>query len=363
MRGDDLQQEQLYSSVSPEQRVPSDHPLRAIREMTNAVLERLSPQFDQLYSGVGRPSIPPEKLLRALLLQVLYTIRSERLLMEELDYNLLFRWFVGLNMDDAVWDATVYSKNRERLLKGQVAEAFFQEVLKIAKEHDLLSDEHFSVDGTLVEAWASQKSFKKKSAAETAMPVDDPGNPTVDFRGEKRCNETHQSTTDPEARLYKKAQGQEAKLGYLGHLLMENRNGLAVQTQLTQATGTAEGEAALAMIAAQAPQGGVTLGADKAYDTQDCVADLRAEKVTPHVAQNTARRGGSAIDGRTTRHLGYAISQRLRKRVEEIFGWMKTVALVRKTRFRGRARVGWMFTWAAAIYNLVRMRNLLEEAV
>ena len=264
MRGDDLQQEQLYSSVSPEQRVPSDHPLRAIREMTNAVLERLSPQFDQLYSGVGRPSIPPEKLLRALLLQVLYTIRSERLLMEELDYNLLFRWFVGLNMDDAVWDATVYSKHRERLLKGQVAEAFFQEVLKIAKEHDLLSDEHFSVDGTLVEAWASQKSFKKKSAAETAMPVDDPGNPTVDFRGEKRCNETHQSTTDPEARLYKKAQGQEAKLGYLGHLLMENRNGLAVQTQLTQATGTAEREAAVAMIAAQAPEGDVTLGADKA---------------------------------------------------------------------------------------------------
>ena len=363
MRGDDLQQEQLYSSVSPEQRVPSDHPLRAIREMTNAVLERLSPQFDPLYSGVGRPSIPPEKLLRALLLQVLYTIRSERLLMEELDYNLLFRWFVGLNMDDAVWDATVYSKNRERLLKGQVAEAFFQEVLKIAKEHDLLSDEHFSVDGTRVEAWASQKSFKKKSAAETAMPVDDPGNPTVDFRGEKRCNETHQSTTDPEARLYKKAQGQEAKLGYLGHVLMDNRNGLAVQTQLTQATGTAEREAAVAMIAAQAPEGDVTLGADKAYDTQDCVADLRAEKVTPHVAQNTARRGGSAIDGRTTRHLGYAISQRLRKRVEEILGWMKTVALVRKTRFRGRARVGWMFTWAAAIYNLVRMRNLLEEAV
>jgi transposase len=363
MRGDDLQQEQLYSYVSPEQRVPSDHPLRAIQEMTNAVLERLSPQFDQLYSGVGRPSIPPEKLLRALLLQVLYTIRSERLLMEELDYNLLFRWFVGLNMDDPVWDATVYSKNRERLLKGQVAEAFFQEVLKIAKEHDLLSDEHFSVDGTLVEAWASQKSFKKKSEAETAMPVDDPGNPTVDFRGEKRCNETHQSTTDPEARLYKKAQGQEAKLGYLGHLLMDNRNGLAVQTQLTQATGTAEREAAVAMIAAQAPEGDVTLGADKAYDTQDCVADLRAEKVTPHVAQNTARRGGSAIDGRTTRHLGYAISQRLRKRVEEIFGWMKTVALVRKTRFRGRARVGWMFTWAAAIYNLVRMRNLLEEAV
>jgi transposase len=363
MRGDDLHQDQLYSYVSPEQRVPSDHPLRAIRQMANTVLERLSPQFDLLYARVGRPSIPPEQLLRALLLQVLYTIRSARLLMEELDYNLLFRWFVGLNLDDPVWDATVYSKNRERLLNGQVAEAFFKEVLGIAKEHDLLSDEHFSVDGTLVEAWASQKSFKKKSETEMAPPPDDPGNPTVDFRGEKRSNETHQSTTDPEARLYKKAQGQEAKLGYLGHVLMENRNGLAVQTELTQATGTAEREAAVAMIAAQAPEGDVTLGGDKAYDTQDCVAELRGMKVTPHVAQNTRRPGGSAIDGRTTRHPGYTLSQRLRKRVEEIFGWMKTVALMRKTRLRGKARVGWMFTWAAAVYNLVRMRNLLEEAV
>jgi transposase len=363
MRGEDIHQDHLYSYVSPEQRVPADHPLRPIRQMANSVLERLSPQFDALYSGVGRPSIPPEKLLRALLLQVLYTLRSERLLMEELDYNLLFRWFVGLNLDDPVWDATVYCKNRERLLQGEVAEAFFQEVLKLAGAHDLLSDEHFTVDGTLIEAWASLKSFKKKEAGETATPRDDPGNPTVNFRGEPRSNQTHQSTTDPEARLYRKGSGQEAKLSYLGHVLMENRHGLAVQTQTTQATGTAEREAAVAMMTAQAPDGGVTLGGDKNYDTQGCVADLRAGNVTPHVAQNTARRGGSAIDSRTTRHPGYALSQRVRKRVEEIFGWLKTVGGMRKTRFRGKARVGWMFTWALAAYNLVRMRNLLEEAV
>jgi len=363
MRGEDIHQDHLYSYVSPEQRVPADHPLRPIRQMANTVLERLSPRFDALYSGVGRPSIPPEKLLRALLLQVLYTLRSERLLMEELDYNLLFRWFVGLNLDDPVWDATVYCKNRERLLQGEVAEAFFQEVLNLARAHDLLSDEHFTVDGTLIEAGASLKRFKKKEAGETAPPPDDPGNPTVNFRGEPRSNQTHQSTTDPEARLSRKGPGKEAKLNYLGHVLMENRHGLAVQTALTAATGTAEREAAVTMMSAQAPDGGVTLGGDKNYDTQGCVANLRAGNVTPHVAQNTARRGGSAIDGRTTRHPGYRISQRLRKRVEEIFGWLKTVGGMRKTRFRGKARGGWMFTWALAAYNLVRMRNLLQEAV
>jgi transposase len=362
MRGEDIHQDHLYSYVSPEQRVPADHPLRVIRRMANTVLQRLSPQLDALYSEVGRPSIPPEKLLRALLLQVLYTLRSERLLMEELDYNLLFRWFVGLNVDEAVWDATVYCKNRERLLKGAVAEAFFQEVLKLAGEHDLLSDEHFTVDGTLIEAWASLKSFKKKDAQDTTTPPEDPGNPTVDFRGEQRLNETHQSTTDPEAKLYRKGSGKEAQLSYLGHVLMENRHGLAVQTALTPATGTAEREATVTMITAQAPEGGVTLGGDKNYDTQGCVANLRARGVTPHVAQNAARRGGSAIDGRTTRHPGYALSQRVRKRVEEIFGWLKTVGGMRKTRFRGTARVGWMFTWALAAYNLVRMRNLLQEA-
>jgi len=362
MRGEDIHQDHLYSYVSPEQRVPSGHPLRAIRQMANIVLARLSAQLDALYSAVGRPSIPPEKLLRALLLQVLYTVRSERLLMEELDYNFLFRWFVGLNMDDPVWDATVYCKNRERLLKGEVAEAFFQEVLKLAGEHDLLSDEHFTVDGTLIEAWASLKSFKKKEAEPETPPPEDPGNPTVDFHGEQRSNETHQSTTDPEARLFRKGPGKEAKLNYMGHVLMENGNGLAVQTELTQATGTAEREAAVAMIATQAPDGGVTLGGDKNYDTQGCVADLRATGVTPHVAQNTTRRGGSALDGRTTRHPGYDLSQRVRKRVEEIFGWLKTVGGLRKTRFRGTARVGWMFTWALAAYNLVRMRNLWQEA-
>jgi transposase len=361
MRGEDLHQDHLYSYVAPEQRVPADHPLRPIRQMANTVLERLSAPLDALYSAVGRPSIPPEKLLRALLLQVLYTLRSERLLMEELDYNLLFRWFVGLNMDDPVWDATVYCKNRERLLKGEVAQAFFQEVLKLAGERQLLSDEHFTVDGTLIEAWASLKSFKKKGAAPTAPP-EDPGNPTVDFHGEQRSNETHASTTDPEALLSRKGPGKEAKLNYLGHVLMENRHGLAVQTELTQATGTAEREAAVTMITAPAPAGGVTLGADKNYDTQGCVAQLRDAGVTPHVAQNTGRRGGSALDGRTTRHPGYALSQRVRKRGEEIFGWLKTVGGMRKTRFRGKARVGWMFTWALAAYNLVRMRNLLREA-
>jgi transposase len=362
VRGEDIHQDHLYSYLSPEQRVPADHPLRPIRQMANIVLERLSPQLDALYSAVGRPSIPPEKLLRALLLQVVYTLRSERLLMEELDYNLLFRWFVGLNMDDPVWDATVYCKNRERLLQVDVAEAFFQEVLKLAEEHQLLSDEHFTVDGTLIEAWASLKSFKKKEAEQETPPPEDPGNPTVDFHGEQRSNETHQSTTDPEARLFRKGPGKEAKLDYMGHVLMENRNGLAVQTELTQATGTAEREVAVAMVAAQAPDGSVTLGGDKNYDTQGCVADLRAVGVTPHVAQNTTRRGGSAIDRRTTRHPGYDLSQRVRKRVEEIFGWLKTVGGMRKTRFRGTARVGWMFTWALAAYNLVRMRNLLHEA-
>ena len=362
MRGEDLHQDHLYSYVSPEQRVPANHPLRPIRQMANTALERLSPKLNALYSAVGRPSIPPEKLLRALLLQVLYTLRSERLLMEELDYNLLFRWFVGLNLDDPVWDATVYCKNRERLLKGEVAQAFFQEVLKLAGEHHLLSDEHFTVDGTLIEAWASLKSFKKKDAAPTTPPPEDPGNPTVNFHGEQRSNATHASTTDPEALLSRKGPGKEAKLNYLGHVLMENRHGLAVQTELTPATGTAEREAAVTMITAQAPAGGVTLGADKNYDTQGCVAQLRDAGVTPHVAQNTGRRGGSAIDGRTTRHPGYALSQRVRKRVEEIFGWLKTVGGMRKTRFRGKARVSWMFTWALAAYNLVRMRNLLREA-
>jgi transposase len=358
MRGDDLQQDAMFSYVSPERRVPADHPLRPIRRMVDQVLKGLSGHFDTLYSSTGRPSIAPEKLLRTLLLQVLYTVRSERLLLEQLDYNLLFRWFVGLNMDDPVWDATVFSKNRERLLKGEVAQAFFEQVLKLARQQDLLSDEHFTVDGTLIEAWAGQKSFQKKDTP-VGPPPDDPGNPTVDFHGEKRSNQTHQSKTDPEARLYKKGPGKEAKLSYQGQVLMENRNGLVTGTRLTPATGTAEREAAVEMAQQIAGRDGhrVTVGADKAYDTHDFVRELRDLKVTPHVAQNSQNRS-SAIDGRTTRHAGYALSQRKRKQVEEIFGWIKTVGLMRKTRHRGLARVGWMFTFTAAAYNLVRIRNL-----
>ncbi len=363
MRGDDVQQGAMFSYLSPERRVPADHPLRPIRQMVDTVLKRLSPLFDAMYAERGRPSIPPEKLLRALLVQCLYSVRSERLLMEQLDYNLLFRWFVGLNMDDPVWDFTVFSKNRERLLEADVARAFFEEIGKLAREKGLLSDEHFTVDGTLIEAWAGQKSFKPRQPSDTPLPPQDsdPGNPTVNFRGEKRTNDTHASTTDADARLYKKATGQEAKLAFLGHVLMENRHGLVVQTRLTRATGTAECEASLEMMKAKRKQkrGRVTLGSDKKYDTSAQVAGLRELKVTPHVARNTARRGGSAIDERTTRHAGYTTSQTKRKRVEEIFGWFKTVGLMRQTRFRGLERVGWIFTWTAAAYNLVRIRNLI----
>jgi transposase len=358
MRGDDRQQDGLFSYLSPEQRVPREHPLRRLRPLVDGVLRALSGRFSKMYARVGRPSIAPEKLLRALLLQGLYSIRSERLLMEQLDYNLLFRWFVGLSMDDPVWDATVYSKNRERLLEADIAQAFFEQVVELARQHELLSDEHFTVDGTLIEAWAGQKSFKKKQEASPKPPADDAGNPSVDFRGEKRTNDTHESTTDRDARLFKKAQGQEAKLGYLGHLLAENRNGLAVNTRLTLATGRAEREAALAMAEEIPGVHHLTLGADKNYDTQAFVREIRWRRVTPHLAQNNTHRC-SAIDQRTTRHAGYVISQRKRKRVEEIFGWVKTVGLMRKVRHRGRERVAWMFTWTVAIYNLVRIGNLL----
>jgi transposase len=353
MRGDDQQPDAMFSYRRPEERVPADHPLRPIREMVGRALGELSPEFARLYPTTGRPSIPPEKLLRALLLQLLYSIRSERQLMEQLDYNLLFRWFVGLSMDDAVWDPTVFTKNRERLLRGDVARAFFERVLAQAKGRQLLSAEHFTVDGTLIEAWAGLKSFKPRGAA--ATPPDDPGNPTVNFHGERRSNATHASSTDPEARLMRKGNQREAKLSYQGHVLMENRHGLVVDACLTQASGTAERETALAMARNLPP--GATLGADKGYDTAGFVAALRAHGVTPHVAQHTTHRR-SAIDGRTTRHGGYAVSQRKRKLVEEIFGWAKTIALLRKARHRGVRRVGWMFTFALAVYNLVRIRNL-----
>jgi transposase len=358
MRGHDTQQAGMFSYLSPEERVPVTHPLRPIRQYVDTALTVLSPQLEQLYARTGRPSIAPEKLLRALLLQVLYSLRSERLLMEELQYNLLFRWFVGLDLDAPVWDVTVFTKNRDRLLAGAVATAFFEQVLAQAKAHRLLSDEHFTVDGTLIEAWAGQKSFKQKTEA-LPVPPDDPGNPRVDFRGERRTNATHASTTDPEARRYKKAAGQEAKLCFLGHVLMENRHGLVVNTRLTPATGTAERAAAVALLDARPTTRRITLGGDKNYDTHQFVQDLRALQVTPHVAQHTTNRA-SAIDGRTTRHPGYTVSQQKRKRVEEIFGWLKTVGLLRKVKLRGVQRVGWLFTFAAAVYNLVRMRNLVE---
>jgi len=324
--------------------------------MTDGLLGELSDLFDQMYSTMGRPSIAPEKLLRALLLQVLYTVRSERMLMEQLNYNLLFRWFVGLNMDDAVWDVTVFTKNRDRLLKAEVARKFFDLVVEEAHALDLMSDEHFTVDGTLLEACAGLKSFKSKDAVENG-PVDDPGNPTVDFHGEKRSNETHQSTTDPDALLARKGAGKEAKLSYCGNVLMENRNGLVADVETLQADGKAERDAAVVMVASIPGDGQVTVGADKGYDTKDFVADVRRLNATPHVAQKKH----SAIDGRTTRHEGYKISQQKRKRVEEIFGWMKTVGGLRKLRHRGSELVGWMFTFTAAAYNLVRIRNLSKS--
>ena len=359
MRGQDSQQAQIFSYLSPEHRVPADHPLRPIRKMVDKALNALSARFDELYAATGRPSIPPERLLRALLLQVLYTVRSERLLMEQLDYNLLFRWFVGLNMDDPIWDVTVFTKNRDRLLEGDVARAFFEQVLAQARAENLLSDEHFTVDGTLIEAWAGHKSFKRKDRP-SEPPPDDPGNASVDFHGESRTNQTHQSTTDPECRLFKKSKGAAAQLCYMGHVLMENRHGLVVKPTVTQATGTAERNAALDMVQAIPGSRRVTLGGDKNYDTRDHVDALRNLNVTPHVAQNDTHRR-SAIDGRTTHHPGYAVSMNKRKRVEEIFGWLKTVGLMRKTRHRGTARVDWMFTFSAAAYNLIRMRNLVPE--
>jgi transposase len=351
----------MFSYLSPEERVPEKHPLRPIRLIVDDALKALSPTFSQLYSDFGRPSIPPEKLLRALLLQVLYTVRSERMLMEQLEYNLLFRWFVGLNMDEAVWVLTVFTKNRDRLWEGDIAEKFFQEVLTQARVVDLISDEHFTVDGTLIEAWASHKSFQRKDRP--TPPPDDPGNPTVNFHGETRSNDTHESTTDPDARLARKSGGHESKLAYCGNVMIENRNGLVVDTELLQCNGTAERDAAMLMAERVEGTERITVGADKAYDTKDFVSEMRGMNVTPHVTQNTKRPGGSAIDGRTTRHEGYQVSQRKRKRIEEVFGWMKTVGTLRKTRHRGLETVRWVFTFTAAAYNLVRMRNLMSPAV
>ena len=354
MRGDDQQQSGMFSYVSLEERIPQDHPLRKIRKCVDEILQAMSKDFDGLYAKTGRPSIPPERLLRGLLLQIFYSIRSERMLMEQLAYNLLFRWFVGMEMDEPVWNHAVFSKNRERLLNHEVAQAFFQRVLAQAKPH--LSEEHFTVDGTLIEAWASQKSFQRKDGGDSDG---------AQFRGERRTNDTHQSKTDPEAKLYRKGSGQEAKLGYLGHVLMENRNGLIVDAMVTQADGTAERDAALLMVhrkwrrnrrwGARKP---ISVGADKAYDTGDFVGTLRAYDVRPHVAQNLRRAGGSAIDQRTARHESYQMSQRRRPLIEKAFGWMKQTGGMRKTKLRGLWKVGWQFVMTAAAFNLWRLPKL-----
>ncbi len=361
MRGGDSRSGELFSYVDLEARVRRDHPLRAIREIANAALETLSGDFTVLYSGLGRPSIAPERLLRAMLLQAFYSIRSERQLMERLEYDLLFRWFVGLGVDDAVWDHSTFSKNRDRLLEGDIAAKFLAAVLSQPRVKRLLSSEHFSVDGTLIEAWASMKSFKPKGSGKDDDGGDDGRNAATDFRGERRSNESHESTTDPDARLYRKGPGLEAKLCFMGHGLMENRSGLIVDTRLTRISGHAERLAALDMIEPLADRSrAITLGADRGYDAADFVEELRTLNVRPHVAQN-ARRRRSAIDGRTTRHPGYAASQRIRKRIEEVFGWIKTVAGLRKTKLRGLDKVDWAFAFTAAAYNLVRLPKLLED--
>jgi len=361
MRGAPEKQMTMLSLVSPDQRVPQEHPIRKIKTLADGELARLSGVFDRMYAETGRPSIPPETVLKSLRLIVLYSIRSERQFCEQLDYNLLFRWFLDMNMIEESFDHSVFSKNRERLMEHEVGRLFFDAVVKQARSSGWMSEEHFTVDGTLIEAWASLKSFRPKGEDSDDRPTDgDPGNPTVDFHGEKRSNATHQSTTDPESRLMRKGRGKEARLCYGAHALMENRHGLLVDFSITPATGTSERDAAEAMLKRQArkrrrPK---TLGGDKGYDTHDFVAMLRGRKITPHVAANTERRGGSAIDGRTTRHAAYRISQRIRKRVEEIFGWMKTVGGFRKTRYKGRDRTQLSAWWVGAAYNLLRMAKL-----
>jgi transposase len=354
MRGDDQQQSGMFSYVSLEERVPQDHPLRRIREIVDQILRAMAKEFDRLYAKTGRPSVPPERLLRAVLLQIIYSVRSERMLMEQINYNLLFRWFVGLELDEPVWNHAVFSKNRDRLLNQDVAREFFSQVLEQAKPY--ISDEHFTVDGTLIEAWASQKSFQRKDGGD-----DQPG----EFRGQQRRNDTHASKTDPEAKLYRKGNGQEAKLGYLGHVLMENRHGLIADGLLTQADGTAERDAALVMLyrhwrkrRQQGKRAPMSVGADKAYDTRDFVTTIREMEIRPHVAQNIKRTGGSAIDNRTTRHATYGVSQRKRPLIEKVFGWMKQTGGMRKTKLRSLAKVGWQFLMTAAAFNLWRLPKL-----
>ena len=370
MRGEDRSSGRLFSYVDLEARVPAKHPLRVIGAIVNDVLGSLSCDFAALYSHTGRPSIPPEQLLRALLLQAFYSVRSERQLMEQLEFNMLFRWFVGLGMDDSVWDASTFCHNRDRLMEADVSARLLRGVVEHRKVRRLLSRDHFSVDGTLIEAWASTKSFRPKGGDGDDAPPG--GNAERDFHGEKRSNETHESTTDPDARLYRKGNGRESRLCYIGHALMENRNGLVVAGALNRASGTAEREAALEMLGRLRPgrrriaPKRITLGADKAYDVTAFIGDLRARKITPHIAidghlTKTGKRRKTAIDGRTTGHAGYAVSQRCRKRIEEVFGWIKSSAGQAKTKFRGVDRVRSQFTLALAAYNLIRLPRLLEE--
>jgi transposase len=362
MRGpQDKTQEELYSYIPIQARIPANHPLRKIEEIVDSVLEAMSKDFDALYSHTGRPSVPPEMLLKALFLQVLYGIRSERQLLEQIDFNFLYRWFIGMKADDKIWNESVFSKNRERLLNGEIADKFFERVIVLANKKNLISDEHFTVDGTIVEAWASLKSFQKKDKKKKRKDDGDPGNPSVDFHGEKRKNDTHESTTDPEAKLYKKSSGQTAKLSYMGHILMENRNGLAVGADATLAGYFAEHESALAMVDKFRTKKKKTLGADKHYDNDDFCSELRKRNITPHIAMKIhARKFKSAIDGRTTRHPGYEVSQWKRKRVEEIFGWLKAFSILRRPHFRGLDNIDYLFKFSVAVYNILRIRNLLE---
>jgi len=359
MRGVDDPQEPMFSYVSLEARVRSDHPLRLIRSLVDQALSAMAEDLSVMYSRVGRRSIPPERLLRAMLLQVLYSIRSERQLTEQIDYNMLFRWFVGLSLDEPVWHHSTFTKNRERFLLSDISGVFFDRVLRLASGSGLLSDEHFTVDGTLIESWASLKSFRDKSGSDDSdAPGSSSSDGLVSFHGERRSNMTHESSTDPDSRLYRKGKGKESKLSYMGHVLMENRSGLVTSARVTRADGFAERDAALEMLTGVAFGKRVTLGADKGYDAKEFISLLRELNVTPHVAQNDTRRR-SAIDGRTVRHSGYAVSQRVRKRVEEVFGWLKTIGGLARARHRGLARVEWAFRFAAAVYNLVRMKNIL----
>jgi transposase len=360
MRGDDEKTDAMFCYTSPESVVPQDHPLRPIRKMVDQALQELSPEFDKMYSRIGRPSVPPEKLLKGLLLQSLYSIRSVRQLTEQIGYNILFRWFLGLAIDDRVWDHSTFAQNQDRLIETDIARKFIERISVQAEKAGLMSPEHFSVDGTLIEAWASIKSYRPKT--EKTPPSQNTRNDNVDFRGTKLKNKTHESKTDPDCRLFKKSAGSAAKLCYMGHLLMENRNGLIVVPTVTHANGTAERAAALEMLQEVSRDSRITVGADKNYDTHDFVFRSRKMKVTPHVAANTERRGGSAIDGRTTRHPGYAVSQKFRKRIEESFGWMKTVGNLKKIKYRGLPKVLFHFILTAAAYNLVRMRSLRTAA-